>query len=916
MRSNIKLQNRRLLEALYYIDEEVLADVLADVTVPEPSAPLPRKKAVIRSIKYAALLAACALLVGAVFPIVSYIMGIIDLNPGSITTSESTDSSEVIRTGYQVFGDEIYFLDTGRLTRYLPETGELRDLSGKTEEVPGKEVKCLSQIADGKLYYIYEDTSTVYEDTSLIYMDPSIPTNGHNSYVAVFDLLTMQSVDLCEISYHYTIGKGYVYGDYYYYYRSINIVEPRGQLCRIPLLGGEEEVVKDFEGEEELFMIADGEIITINTSSEVSADTVTEISVIKSYNIETGNERMLWNGEIAKYESAINPSYLDGKLYFLASGSQGNDLIAVDVKSGRSKILISGIASYWLMNNGIYYYPFELREVNYRSPFAAEPSNYETHESSILRYCRLNGKNDREAYSNSDITAFYPAEQIIACGKMIGDFCGSFPELGMESGRAWVEIDLETGKIRKLQLVQKVIKPAVSEKELADINAAWAAKKGDGSIFVESRMLLGLWSDKMCAVEYGDCVLARFGESIVICRHTKKTTRITREIIGEHQLLFGHVCEIWVCHKAKYYTVTEAYENNILTKDNIAELEARQREHNKVYTLDDYVREDYQYLEFMPDLELITKKEMAEIDRTYIQYRYERSFESVLEQWADRSRGEAEYMAEHESGSLLDFYRNKLFSQKYENYRYYGIVNGFVVLAVNDGYPIRTYNIAGHTMYFKYPSNIYIYADGEFLLMRNAYSDGILSSDDIAEIARRHWLYNDYLGLPNVKPEIIVEKVQPKYLEFEGLEPLSEDEMHSIREIWAKYFYDNSYNTEYKTYLSTYGAELAEQVAKELTEGKYEKYREELFNESNYYYCGYLGKFGDTVVLLRRGMLAVVKQYEFEGKEYWVQSPGIYICYNGEIIGLDDAYEKGLLNIDQIDEIFNVRIKRYNDKIS
>ena len=166
--------------------------------------------------------------------------------------------------------------------------------------MPGKEVKCLSQIADGKLYYIYEDTSTVYEDTSLIYMDPSIPTNGHNSYVAVFDLLTMQSVDLCEISYHYTIGKGYVYGDYYYYYRSINIVEPRGQLCRIPLLGGEEEVVKDFEGEEELFMIADGEIITINTSSEVSADTVTEISVIKSYNIETGNERMLWNGEIAK----------------------------------------------------------------------------------------------------------------------------------------------------------------------------------------------------------------------------------------------------------------------------------------------------------------------------------------------------------------------------------------------------------------------------------------------------------------------------------------------------------------------------------------------------------------------------------------------------------------------------------------
>ena len=686
MRSNIKPQNKRLLEALCYIDEEVLADVLADITVPEPSAPLPRKKAVIRSIKYAALLAACALLVGAVFPVITQLMNFFGENTGT-----------------------------------TPPVGSIQ----------------YSQYAD---YVLTEDDLTAINAAWM---------KEHTSAFA----------DSVEDAMLRTRNGGHYFGKY-------------------------------------------GDTIVIWRPSVTCL--VLKFSM---------------NGHTFTFGS--------GTMYFFNGGN-----VYDQYQAGSFELLTD-----------------EQIEALYK---------YYTDE-----------------YLNYDNNPTKPT-----------------PET-----------------------TEQVFEPALSDKELSDINAAWAAKKGDGSIFAESRTLLGLWSDKMCAVEYGDCVLARFGESIVICRHTANTTKITREIIGEHQLWFGHVCEIWVCHKAKYYTVTEAYENNILTKDNIAELEARQREHNKVYTLDDYVREDYQYLEFMPDLELITKKEMAEIDRTYIQYRYERSFESVLEQCAGKSRGEAEYMAERGSGNLLDFYRNKLFSDKYEYYRYYGIVNGFVVLAVDGGYPICTYNIAGTTMYFQYPSSIYIYADGEFMLMRNAYSDGILSSDDIAEIARRHWLYNDYLGLPNVKPEITVEKTQPKYLEFEGLEPLSEDEMHSIRESWAKYFYDNSYNTEYQTYLPSYGAELAEQAAKELTEGKYEKYREELFNESNYYYCGYLGKFGNAVVLLRRGMLAIVKQYKFEGKEYWVQSPGIYIYNNGEIIGLNDAYEKGLLNIDQIDEIFNVRIKRYNDKI-
>ena len=71
MKTNIKPENRRLLEAFYYIDEEVLSDVLADVRVPDTAPETSKSRAFMRSLRYAAVIAACALLLGAIFPVVS-----------------------------------------------------------------------------------------------------------------------------------------------------------------------------------------------------------------------------------------------------------------------------------------------------------------------------------------------------------------------------------------------------------------------------------------------------------------------------------------------------------------------------------------------------------------------------------------------------------------------------------------------------------------------------------------------------------------------------------------------------------------------------------------------------------------------------------------------------------------------------
>lgn len=71
MKNNIKPENRRLLDAFYYIDESVLSDVLADLRVPDTSPETSKRRAFMRSLRYAAVIAACALLLGAIFPVVS-----------------------------------------------------------------------------------------------------------------------------------------------------------------------------------------------------------------------------------------------------------------------------------------------------------------------------------------------------------------------------------------------------------------------------------------------------------------------------------------------------------------------------------------------------------------------------------------------------------------------------------------------------------------------------------------------------------------------------------------------------------------------------------------------------------------------------------------------------------------------------
>lgn len=73
MKRNRINRDRRLLEALDYLDEAYIADVVDNLKVPPVSgAPLPKKGRILRSLKPVAMLVACTLLLAALIPAVTY----------------------------------------------------------------------------------------------------------------------------------------------------------------------------------------------------------------------------------------------------------------------------------------------------------------------------------------------------------------------------------------------------------------------------------------------------------------------------------------------------------------------------------------------------------------------------------------------------------------------------------------------------------------------------------------------------------------------------------------------------------------------------------------------------------------------------------------------------------------------------
>lgn len=74
MRMNIKPENRRLLEALSFIDDSIVSDMLAEIKIPDAPSPERNKKVTRRSLRYFLTLAACLMLLIAAVPLITYLI--------------------------------------------------------------------------------------------------------------------------------------------------------------------------------------------------------------------------------------------------------------------------------------------------------------------------------------------------------------------------------------------------------------------------------------------------------------------------------------------------------------------------------------------------------------------------------------------------------------------------------------------------------------------------------------------------------------------------------------------------------------------------------------------------------------------------------------------------------------------------
>lgn len=94
---DIKPENRRLLEAVEYIDEDIVLGVLSELKLPKAGSE--KKSArIFRQAKHIALIAACALLLGAAIPIVNYILPMLGTAIGGSAGAGSSELETPVPT--------------------------------------------------------------------------------------------------------------------------------------------------------------------------------------------------------------------------------------------------------------------------------------------------------------------------------------------------------------------------------------------------------------------------------------------------------------------------------------------------------------------------------------------------------------------------------------------------------------------------------------------------------------------------------------------------------------------------------------------------------------------------------------------------------------------------------------------------
>lgn len=425
---NKTINNRRIFEAIELIDPAFIDEMFDGMKVPERKEDSDgEKKNPFKHWKPIAAMAACLVLLSAVIPLLGYLIP--DLNFGGEAGAVTAITDRVVSAGdAQYYGEYMYFHEIGaKLLRMNTVSGECDVVCGHDDVCPDD---CLLRSVD--LYGL----SNI--DGGKLYLYSKYADGEYNYRIICLDLESGEAEVLCElesqINSHLFAEGGYVY------------FSRKSGIYRASELG--EELLLKWKGEKTLYMLADGKAITINRVDSFHINLVRpEVSVLDIYDLESGEERNLWSTDEGSIIKAC--SYLDGTLYYMVSKEHVYYLYSLDIESGMAtKIVKDPVNRFFVAEDGVYYFPYEKRTVNWHNPVSAiaYPARETVGDGPSLHKCDHDGKNDIVVYTNSDI-GYWHYSVAIGNGHIAGLFFGDFPSIDKEFSMILGTIDLNSGKL-------------------------------------------------------------------------------------------------------------------------------------------------------------------------------------------------------------------------------------------------------------------------------------------------------------------------------------------------------------------------------------------------------------------------------------------------------------------------------------
>lgn len=327
--------------------------------------------------------------------------------------------------------------------------------------------------------------------------------------------------------------------------------------------------------------------------------------------------------------------------------------------------------------------------------------------------------------------------------------------------------------------------------------------------------------------------------------------------------------------------------------------------------------ENPSYPIFTPDLEPISDEMIAELKEVWYNKLYAAEYAAYLRLYAetpfsDQQKEEDSIKLGH---SHAERYTALLFSNKKENHfrgRYYGTISDCVIFAINT-YLKDEYNVItlGRTSIVNdYSIHIFAYKDGVIKTIETAYSDSWLNAADAEKIKERHEKFNAY-GYWKVDEQKVY-----TYAKFvSDLEEISDRKIEQINNALFEERYENVFSAwkNDRTLEILYGntRRIKEEHAREAYSSAKnfgnafimdKEETLESFEESFRYY----GTFGNCVIWAEVGDTDEVTEYDLEFYKFYYSHGAVIKVYNGgKIYDLKEAFDQGILDIDNVRKLYH-----------